>query len=181
MKIIRNKKGFTLVEILLVVGFIALASIGIYAVYNKIETSQKAHKTFTQMRLLWAGVENLYGNTTSTWSLNNTVIINAKIAPEDMVDSATNTLVNPFSGSVRATSTAGVGFAFIYQGIPGDACVKIGAAAAAANIYFGVGGDGWVGSTTILSPYVPYDTTRLAVACNQDTGSGVGMNFRSRQ
>lgn len=181
MKILRNKKGFTLVEILLVVGFIALASIGIYAVYNKVNTSYKAQKTFTQMRVMWSGVENLFGNTTSTWGLNNTVLINAKIAPEDMVDTATNTLVNPFGGSVRVLSTAGKGFAFVYLGIPGDACVKIGAAAAAANIYFGVGGDGWAGSTNIYSPYYVYDTTRLAVACNQDTGSGVGMNFRSLQ
>ena len=42
MKLITRRKGFTLVEILLVVGFIALAGIGIYTVYTKVQMSNAA-------------------------------------------------------------------------------------------------------------------------------------------
>ena len=53
MKLItRKRKGFTLVEILLVVGFIALAGIGIYTVYTKVQMSNAALQEGKNLTLL---------------------------------------------------------------------------------------------------------------------------------
>ncbi len=183
MKILINKKGFTLVEILLVVGFIALASIGIYAVYNKINISHKAVRAFQQVNLLHRGISQLYGNSHSYGSLSTSVVMNGQLAPTDMINTDTNTLVNPFGGAVRTTVlNAGESYAIILQAVPADACVKIGAAAAGSIFDFRVGGTGWVGSTAIkitTTSTVPvsYDLTRLVTACDQDTGAGIAMAF----
>lgn len=185
MKILINKKGFTLVEILLVVGFIALASIGIYAVYNKISTSYKGQRTFDQVKTLHSGISHLFANTNSYGSLSTNVLINGRIASNDMINTDTNTLVNPFGGAVTITVLgSGESYAIILQAVPADACVKIGAAAAGSIFDFRVGGTGWVGSTAIkITPTasssfaLAYDTNRLVTACNQDTGNGIAMAF----
>ncbi len=186
MKILRNKKGFTLVEILLVVGFIALASIGIYAIYEKIYISHKAERTFQQVNLIYRGISQLYGNSISYSSLNTSVLISGQIATTDMINTETNSIVNPFGGLITISDLgAGENYQIVFQGIPTDACVKIGAAAAASIFDFKVGGTswaGWSGSTAIkisshTSTPTTFDTTRLATACNQNTGRGVAMVF----
>ena len=64
MKLItRKRKGFTLVEILLVVGFIALAGIGIYTVYTKVQMSNAALQEGKNLDTIRAGTKNLFGGT----------------------------------------------------------------------------------------------------------------------
>ena len=57
MKNLNKKSGFTLVEILLVVGFIALAGIGIYTVYSKVQLSNAALTEGKNLDTIRAGLK----------------------------------------------------------------------------------------------------------------------------
>ena len=61
MKNLNKKSGFTLVEILLVVGFIALAGIGIYTIYSKVQSSNTALMAGKNLDTIRAGIKSLYG------------------------------------------------------------------------------------------------------------------------
>lgn len=52
----KKKKGFTLIEILLVVGFIALAVIGVYIVYDKFQTTHNVNQEVRDLNLLKIGM-----------------------------------------------------------------------------------------------------------------------------
>ena len=79
MKILqKNKKGFSLVEIVLVTGLIALFSIGVYGIYNKVNDSYTATSEAREMNGILAAVRSLIGGTNVT-VLNATLLANARI------------------------------------------------------------------------------------------------------
>ena len=134
----KQSKGFTLVEILLVVGFIALAGVGIYATYNKVQVSNQANVESRNIDTIRAGIKGLYGSKSAYTGLTNTVVNQAKITPESMRD-GTNvaTIVHQFGGAVNVipvmdvtpTKTDG-GFQIEYRDVPSDICVKLASSAA---------------------------------------------------
>lgn len=134
----KQSKGFTLVEILLVVGFIALAGVGIYATYNKVQVSNQANVESRNIDTIRAGIKGLYGSKSAYTGLTNTVINQAKITPESMRDNTNiGTIVHQFGGNVNITPTIEVtpnktdgGFQIEYIDVPSDICVKLASSAA---------------------------------------------------
>lgn len=137
MKLLKiNKKkvarGFTLVEVLLVVGFIALASIGVYIVYNKVQTGNAANTEARNIDTLRAGVKNIYGGSTNYNGLTTQVALDARIVPDSMRTTATGAgaITNSFGGQVTLASApfngvADTAFAITYNNVPGDVCSKL--------------------------------------------------------
>ena len=175
----KKNKGFTLVEILLVVGFIALASIGIYAVYNKVTTTSKANQENTNLQTIRAGIKQLFGNQTNFTGLTETVVRNARISPQDM-HTGTNTLTNAFGGAVTiapivsgTTLGSAPGFSITTSNIPGDVCVKLASGAGSSFDRVSVGATEIkaVGTNTQVNPVT------VTTACDADT---VTMIFESK-
>jgi type II secretory pathway pseudopilin PulG len=176
----KNKKnGFTLVEILLVVGFIALAGIGIYTIYSKVQSSSTASIEAKNISLLKAGVKNLYGGSVSYAGINNGVLNDGRITPDNMrvvpyVTSDTG-INNSFGGVVNVTvmSLGGGtnnGFRISYAKVPGEICPKIVAAAEKDFEQITVSG-------TLIKTYGTnkIDVATLTGACATDTGTGVDI------
>ena len=133
----KNKKGFTLVEILLVVGFIAIASIGIYVVYAKVNSSGQANAEARNLDVIRAGIKNLYGANKNYSTLTNTVVNSAGITP-DAMNRGAGSIVNTFGGAVTVQTatigTAGLannGFTILYKNVPPDVCAKLAPTAGA--------------------------------------------------
>lgn len=80
-----KKKGFTLIEILLVVGFIALAGIGVYVVYDKVETANIVNKEYRNIQTLNAGIKNLYRGVNNYSGLFPRIVILGQVVPEEMI------------------------------------------------------------------------------------------------
>lgn len=131
LKKIKKSKGFTLIEILLVVGFIALAGIGVYIVYDKVTTSQSVNAEVRNLDTLRAGIKNIYAassNYGTAGEIITPIIINAKVAPDIMVNGTA--LRSGFGGAVTI-AVAGLGtgmtnnaFNITYSGITADVCSK---------------------------------------------------------
>lgn len=176
-----NKKkiarGFTLIEVLLVVGFIALASIGVYVVYNKVQTGNAANTEARNVDALRAGVKNIYGGSTSYNGLTNTVALNARIVPDNMRTSGSTTAItNSFGGTVTlGTVTFGTGaaannaFTIQYAGVPIDVCAKLVTTAGAG--FNRVQVNGTEVKSTITATGNELNVATTASSCNQDAGN----------
>lgn len=177
-----NKKkaarGFTLIEILLVVGFIALAGIGIYVVYNKVQTGNAANTEARNLDTIRAGVKNLYGGTVNYGTVSETVLLQGRVVPDGMRDAAGTAIINSFGGTVKVSPTtfgggaANNAFVILYPKVPLDVCSK----------FVTVGGNGFnkveiggVGGTAVKDTSKAtgnvIDVAGTAAACNGGTGS----------
>ena len=185
MKLLRKgKKGFTLVEILLVVGFIALAGIGIYTVYTKVQMSNAALQEGKNLDTIRAGVKNLFGGTQNYATVGNLVLNQARITPDSMraipYVAADANINNSFGGvvTVAPVSLGGGtnnGFRVTYPKVPGAVCAKLVTGA----------GTGWdaIGVTAANNVKV-FGTGNINVAtltaqCATDSGNGVDIFFDS--
>lgn len=179
-----NKKklarGFTLVEILLVVGFIALASIGIYTIYTKVTVTNQANTEGRNLDTIRAGVKNLFGGQSTYTGLTASVAVQARVVPDSMTTSGATTITNSFGGTVTiapANLGAGTnnGFTITYPAVPGAVCSKLATTGGAGFDAVSIGGDASVkvfGTNTM-------SITQVAQDCALDTGNGVSMAFSS--
>jgi prepilin-type N-terminal cleavage/methylation domain-containing protein len=171
----KNNKGFNLIETLLVVGLIAIASIGVYKLFSKVQEGNSANAEAKNIDLIRAGIKTLYATKTNYVNLDTPLVNRAKITPESMIGSAT-TITNSFGGQVTiapATINGNIdkGFSITYEKVPGPICNKLAAGAAAQFDIV------TVGSSTIKAFGVnDIDINALTTACI-DTGAGVTMVF----
>lgn len=176
-----NKKkiarGFTLIEVLLVVGFIALASIGVYVVYNKVQTGNAANTEARNIDALRAGVKNIYGGSTSYNGLSNEVALNARIVPDNMrTSNSTTAITNSFGGKVTlgpkkfgATAAANNAFTIRYEGVPIDVCAKLATSAGAG--FNEVEVNGTPVKSTIKPTGNELNVALTASSCNSNAGN----------
>ena len=185
MRITKNKRkaGFTLVEILLVVGFIALAGIGIYTIYTKVQMSNSALTEGKNIETIKVGVKNLFGGTRNYTGLNNMVVNDARVTPDSMraipYKSGDDAINNIFGGLVTvAPAVLGGGnnnaFSVQYDKVPGAICSKLITGAGASWDQIVAGGQlvKSFGTGEMLIGSV-------AQACSLDGGTGVTIIFTS--
>lgn len=171
MKIISRKrsKGFTLVEILLVVGFIALASIGIYAVYNKVATTQKASETARGLLLIKNGINELFAGQINYDGVSNQVVINARIAPPSWINGS-GELVHPFGGAINiGWGGAGNALQITLSDVPDEACIKVVTSVAS---HF-KSGPGAMAMGRNVSYTIGFDQTRLINDCTSSPSASM--------
>jgi hypothetical protein len=181
-----KSQGFSLIELLIAIAFIAVATATIYYIYNKVKASGDANTEGRHLDTLRAGIKGLYASSTSyaaPSAVSNTFANEARITPDAMrVANDTATIKNKFGGTVTIEPTqlgagaAGNGFRIIYSNVPGEVCVKL--VTTAGSQFDQVS----VGTTTVKT----FGTQSLnpvttATACNAgDTdGRGVTINFDS--
>lgn len=185
MKLLRKgKKGFTLVEILLVVGFIALAGIGIYTVYTKVQMSNAALQEGKNLDTIRAGIKNLFGGSQNYTNLANPVVNDARITPDAMrpipYTAGATSITNSFGGAVTVLPVtlggAGLnnGFQITYPQVPGAICSRLVTMLDKNIEQITVAG-------TVVKPYGTgnLNVVLLATQCAQDTGNGVIILFDS--
>ena len=118
-----NKKGFTLVEIMLIIGLITLAIIAIYTVYNIKRTQTLVKNQSIYLEQLAQGVSGAFSSTTNFTLLTPTNVIATRAVPKNMIESPT-VIRNLFGGSVTFNGTNGTPpvFSIILDSIPQQAC-----------------------------------------------------------
>ncbi|WP_323109723.1 type 4 pilus major pilin [Pectobacterium carotovorum] len=144
----KSKKGFSLLELLLVLGIVAALVVAAFIVYPKVQASQRSQAESNNIATIQAGVKALYTSASSFTGLSSTVAVQAKIFPDNMLSGSESAVkpINAFKGDVTlaaaATGPSGVAgssFTITYANVPAAECTKI-VTAAAGNFYeVGVG------------------------------------------
>lgn len=149
----KQAKGFSLLELMLVLAAIVVLGAIVFQQYNKFRVGQQATSEAQNLAAAATGVKGLYTRGDYT-SLNAEVAAKAKFFPDSMVSGST--IQNQWGGNVllgRMTTTEAVGngvaitpgtgaptpgsanrfFGISYAAVPSDVCIRL---AGAANATF---------------------------------------------
>ncbi|VGD51134.1 Bundle-forming pilin [Klebsiella pneumoniae] len=178
----KSKKGFSLLELLLVLGIIAALVVAAFIVYPKVQASQRAQAESNNIAAIQAGVKALYTSTSSFTGLTNSVAAKANIFPDNMlINSGTFARpINAFKGDVTLASAntgpsgaTGSSFTITYDNVPAAECTKI-ITAAAGNFY--TAGVGTAGNVKAAGEVL--DVAKTATQC-QNGGNSNTLIFTS--
>lgn len=129
----RNQQsGFSLVEILLVLGIIAILAIAAFIIFPQVQDSNRANTAQSNLISMSAGIKNLYGATRNYATLTTEVANQAGIVPASMNggDKTATAITSSWSAPVAigpGTVVAGVAqtFTITFQAMPGTICAKL--------------------------------------------------------
>lgn len=126
-----KNSGFTLLEILLVIGVVAVFGVVVYATLDKVNSANAAKKEVDNLSILRAGIANGYSGQSGYPGLTALVTINGKFAPDSMVNAAGTGLINSWGGAITVTpvkfpssATANNAFQIVYPLVPAKSCNK---------------------------------------------------------
>ncbi|ECT9551546.1 prepilin-type N-terminal cleavage/methylation domain-containing protein [Salmonella enterica] len=122
----KSRRGFSLLELLLVLGVIAVLVVAAFIVYPKVQVSQRIQTEIRNILTIQNGIRELYISqaNSSDNMVRTEAVIAAKIFPEDMLNNHFKFPTNLFGGRV----SVGKSFAFFeiqYEQVPEHDCVKI--------------------------------------------------------
>lgn len=180
--------GFSLIELLLVLGVLAILLVAAFVVYPQVRDRNHANKELVNLSSIKVGVENLYASGPGGFEGLNTAIANqAGVFPQSMnngdrsadaqVSTAWGTgvlLGHATRGGSNLPPAEGRAFSIRYDSIPSKGCITL--ATAAATIF----DDVWVGSiSSVLGEDGQLDLERVATGCS--SAERVPMRFISDQ
>lgn len=126
-----KQKGLSLVELLLVLGVIALIAIAAFIIYPSVQASTQSNTESSNITAVVAATKNLYGARGNYGTGNITgTLVQARAFPSTMVGgiyTASTVPVNAWGASVTvagAGTPVGTQFAITYSDIPTEACIK---------------------------------------------------------
>lgn len=181
----KNNGGFSLIELLLVIGFIAGALVLAFITYPKIQATSRANTTSQQLTVISAGIKNLYATAKNFNSLTLDVLNNAKLLPEDMatIGAPITSLSNVWGGDLVISPANGDRHYIIaLTAVPKAECVKLGTgvstnflklhidAAGGAPAAGAVAGD-LIFDRTIASDSVDIDPGVVTTKCGGDANT----------
>lgn len=130
MKLFKEKnhqKGFTLVELVLVVGLIALMTIGIYLKYKSIYMDRSVQLQMQDLYAFNNKINGAYQSSSSLTTLNNTTAISGGLVPTELINAPN--IINRFGSTITLSRqlVAGVeGYEILLNNITPKACSLIG-------------------------------------------------------
>lgn len=133
-----NKKGFSLVELLLVLGVLAVLLVAAFVVYPRVRDANRANTEVSNLTAIKASINNLYASKGGDYKGLTTAVANqARVFPSSMNSGTyTGAAVNSsWGGAVKAEVTtaetttdgaaipAGRAFTVTYESVPEGVCL----------------------------------------------------------
>lgn len=157
-----NKKGFSLLELLLVLGIIAALIVGAFIIYPKVQTSVQTNRELKNLAAIKANIDSLYTGKSDYTGLNTVSLAQANVFPDDMTSKGNSSISsggrliylpkNVWGGDVTVSMYNTVNYYQItYMNVPIESCIKL--AQAALQMFQSVG---------------PYSTNALSRSYVQD-------------
>lgn len=162
-----KNKGFSLLEILLVLAVAATFVIGAFLLLPKVFSGQKAQSEANHIGVIASGIKGLYTGVPYYTGITTANIVNAKIFPDDMIpDSTSTTPLNSWKGLVTIAASnespsgaTGSSFTITYPSVPAEDCVRV-VAYIGTNYYIIR-----VNGTTVKDPENLLNAATLASTC----------------
>lgn len=174
----RNKRvppalsGFSLIELLLVLGAISILLVAAFFVYPQVRDSSVSGRTVTNTVAVAANVNALYGSS-SYGSLNNSTAINAKLVPASMVtEQGSSSLASEWGGAVSlsAAGTKNRGWRIVYEDVPDSICNQLTGGLSSHFTAVAINNQIIKDSGTPIA-----DPGAIALACDEDSVLALGM------
>lgn len=99
--ITKNKRnGYTLIEIMLVIGLIAILMVSIFIIYQKIDNKFKADSVSKNLIMLSSNIDNSFSSFLSPQDLTNEFALSSNLVPKPLVLSNTS-ISNGYGGQLE--------------------------------------------------------------------------------
>lgn len=139
-----HDRGFTLVEVMLVLGGLSLLSAGSFIVYQNSRNNADVRIEQSNIQQIAQGADRIYGSLGSYTDVSNAAAIGSNIPPTSMVSGSTS-LSSRWNQPVLLEPTAvgsqpAAGLKITYQAVPAKACLKLAQAASDGMVDVEVGG-----------------------------------------
>lgn len=152
MKMLSSRQsGFTLVEIMLVIGLISAIAIGAFMIFPKLQMSQNVNEMSTRALSVSASTHQFFGGRSFT-GLTNASAISAGIM--DVNDTAT-----PWGNMNISAANSGNEFQLEFTRVPSGACTRLVEALDPNSKELRVG------NTVVKSASVMFSFTTISTAC----------------
>lgn len=126
----KRNKGFSLLELLLVLGIVAALIVAAFIVYPKVKSSYNASSEAKNIALIQTVSRSLYSAQGNYSGLYTTVLTNADAIPKGMINPQNGLITNGFKGYITVIAeaingTTNTGFMISTDSIPSAECAKI--------------------------------------------------------
>jgi prepilin-type N-terminal cleavage/methylation domain-containing protein len=166
---LNNEKGFTLIEVAIVVAIIATLLAGLKIVPS-ILASNRANGEISQMPKITSSLQAHYFNKPNYVGLANSIVNSFEIVPDSM-NQGGSTISNRWAGTLTfaptTTTTANDSFSMVYTQVPSNECKKI--VMGVAENFLKVS----VGSTVVKAVGGSVDDATLATACDSASQNSI--------
>lgn len=138
----RKASGFSLIELLLVIGFIAGALVLAFVTYPKVQATNRANVESQHITVFSGGIKNLYSTAQNFATLSNGVLLRAKIVPDDLQTDGASSITNIWGGAIiiGPDATERLRYTILYEGVPRSECVKLSTSVAVNFLKLDVNG-----------------------------------------
>lgn len=157
----RHQAGATLLEIMMVLGIIAVIVIGALAFFQKASTSNKVQTEVKNLTALISGIEQMYSPQGSFTGVDNDSVWNANFVADNMKGGTAGELLTQWKGAITVTPT-GTGdrqLQVVLNGIPSTPCMDFVAAVYKQFTSTKIG-------TTTITPTTASAVSSMSTACN---------------
>lgn len=125
---LRNERGYTLIETLLVIAIMAVAIAAVIALYLTITSGNAVNQATQQVQAISSNIQKAYNTSGSPYtSLTTQAGINIGAFPDGMVRGST--VYNGWNGTVQLQGTA-TNFTITYTNIAQSACASLASTSA---------------------------------------------------
>ena len=122
---VRRNKGFSLVEIAMVLAIIALLVAGVMLFFSNASNAQKTNDAMTELAAVQQVVRSIYAGQPSYNGLTSAVLASSAQLPNKWV-SAAGGLVDPFAGAVTVVAVnTDQNFSVTMTNVPNASCNKM--------------------------------------------------------
>lgn len=136
-----NRKGFSILELLLVMGIVSALIVAAFIIFPKVDASVKSNRELKNLATIKANIDALYTGKSDYTGLNTISLAQSNVFPDDMISKSNPTIsgsngkliylpMNAWGGNVTVTMYNTVNYYQItYYNVPVDACIKMTQAA----------------------------------------------------
>lgn len=181
-----KKQGFSLLELLLVMGIVAALIIAAFIIYPKVMTQVRVTNELRNIATIMTGIKQLYQGKSDFEGFGTAVLIKSKIAPDNMLQPGNNVMLRNswegyFSMGNSGYGVAGGGtiwnaFTIKTAGIPSADCLRL--VNELYNLYNKDLTYLSVNSTFIYANGVAYDMDKAAQACSKSESATVDLAIK---
>lgn len=184
MKILKNKRGFSLLELLLVLGIIAGIVIAAFLIFPKVKEANYVKTEASNISTIRSGVVSLYGGVAlPAYNANmSEMLIKAGVVPDNMVGSDKTMLISSWGSPVYVGATTlengARAFAIRYLNVTNDICGRLAAIAAGSFLEVKVSSSNTSmtgipnGGTYLKSSSTEFSVNDAITKCTQLGGTG---------